>query len=247
MPESSWGYLGEEIFLNSARVLGVPNCRYSLLVFGPNFPTGRPNRRRLGQRVNSRACHWGRNLFLGRMACLAGISNRVAVSGQSHRREPMGSGLEGVQPADKALVLNRCMGGSVLRSNSMPSLVEIAKCVVLLPWLFFRCLLSRVEDQERTLSGSPQPYWRQKKKAVQTPGPWWTRSLLPWALLPVTLGALPSTTMSSERPAFRTECRERVGLRHGYQEKESQSKRQSVVTSSEFILANSAGSGTPGS
>lgn len=181
------------------------------------------------------------------MACLAGISNRVAVARQSHRREPLGSGLEVCHATDKALVFNRNLGDPVSRSNFMPSLMEIAKCVVLLPWLFFRCLLSRAEGQERTLSGSPQPYWRQKKKAVQTPGPWWTRSLLPWALLPVTLGALPSTTMSSERPAFRTECRERVGLRHGYQEKESRPKRQSVVTSSEFILANSAGSGTPGS
>lgn len=201
----------------------------------------------MGQGVNSWACHRGRNIFLGRMACLGGISNRVALAGQPHRREPLDSGLAVGNATSEALVLNRRVVGSFLGGNFMPSLMEIAKCIIVLPWLFLRCLFSRSQDREMTSSGSLQPYWRQKKKEAQTPGPWWTRSLLPWALLPATLGVLPSTTMSSEKPAFRIECRERVGLRHGYQEKESQPKRQSVVTSSESILAVYAESGTPGS
>lgn len=178
------------------------------------------------------------------MAC---IPNRVAVSGWSYRQQQVGAGLEGGHPSGKALVFGLCLGNSFSGGHSMPSCMEIIQCAIRLSWLFLRCLFSSGLNHGKMLSGSPQPYWRQKKIGVQTPGPWWTRSLLLWALLPAILGALPSTTMSSEKPAFRTECRERVGLRTGYQEKESRQTKPSRRTYSESILASFAGLPTRGS
>jgi len=181
------------------------------------------------------------------MDCLARLSARMALLGQTHRRPKMDSGLEVDNTASKAVLLNRNLGSSFHWSNYMPSCMEIIKCACRLSWLYCQCLFSFSRAQEKMLSELPQPYWRQKRNGVQTPGPWWTKSLPLWVLIPAILGAQPSISMSSERPAFRTECRERVGLRSGYQEKESRQNKPSRPMSSESILANYAESPIPAS
>lgn len=153
----------------------------------------------------------------------------------------MGPRLEIGKPADPPLALYFGLGGAFFGSNYMPSCLEIVKCAFRLSWLFFRWLAGLFLGQEKISRGLPQPYWRQGRKEAPTRGPWWIKFLVPLAFLPAIHGAPPLTTMFSSRPAFRVECRERVGLRHGWQENENRQTRPKRAMSSESILAVFAG------